>query len=654
LKRQECAGDSTRHSVPHAPNERKGGFHSIPDALPFCFSLEKQTDIFFVFHPHPLYHAPPSISIPSSIMNGTFRPLLKNFVFVLLGLFVVPAITWFYAGYALTHALKAPPGTDPAALVELLEEACRQGASICAPYDFAWQHVLAKSLAGWTIAGGVILLALIALLAMLAFVNRGLQLISFTVGRRLMSLACVLTLVSQGAMIVWLSFWLTAYFLSEYSPKLILIAGIAVAGGIGYVLWEMFRKPPADGAIAGELVEEGNASRLWRRIRQMAEQLQTSPPRYLIAGIDDNFFVTEAPLTVGDKLLEGRKLFVSLPLLRQLETREADAVLAHELAHFAGGDTKNSAQLWPQLVKYDQYAGSLVEIGHIMHLILPFLYFYRQIFEFALARESRAREFIADSAAARLVSAQAIARSLIKIGAYSTYRAQIEEGLFKLDEKLAENLGLAERIRQGLHPWANSGEFSSLMSHAHIPHPFDTHPPLDERMKNVSAVIAGEDFARIVTERIEHDWVEEIEAADAMEARLWAEYEQAFAQAHEIDLAYRYDPSRAEERELVLKHFPPLTFASAKDGNIEIDCEVISPPGKTPLAYDDIKALQVEDDVLSIILHEKGLMLNKTVKIKLKSLGKRKEEFLETLGKYWERHQIMRARQQEKAASANK
>jgi Zn-dependent protease with chaperone function len=585
-------------------------------------------------------------------MNESFRHLLKNFVFVLLGLFVIPAITWFYARHALTHALRFPQGTDPAALVALIEEACRQGASVCAPYDFVWQHVLAKPLAGWAIAGGMILLAAIAFLAVLAFADRGLQLISFTVGRRLMSLACVLTLLSHGTMIVWLSFWLTAYFSGKYYPKLILIASIAVLGGIGYVLWEMFRKLPADGAIAGEPVDEKSAPLLWRRIRQMAEQLHTSPPRYLIAGIDDNFFVTEAPLIVGNRRLEGRKLFVSLPLLRQLETGEADAVLAHELAHFAGGDTKNSARLWPQLVKYDRYTESLAEIGRIMHLILPFLYFYRQLFEFALARESRAREFLADAAAARLVSPQAMARSLVKVGAYSMYRARVEGGLFNLDEKLAETLGLAERIREGLRPWAHSGEFSSLMSRAHIPHPFDTHPPLEERMENVSAVITGEDFARVVTDKAEHSWVEEIEAGDAMEARLWAEYEQAFARAHEIDLAYRYDPAKPGERELVLKHFPPLTFASRKDGNFEIDCEAISPPGKPPLVYDDIKTLQVEDDVLSVILHEKGLMLNKTVKVKLKGLGKNKGEFLAALGRYWERHQIMRARKQEKAASA--
>ncbi|MDR2689638.1 MAG: M48 family metalloprotease [Azoarcus sp.] len=586
-------------------------------------------------------------------MNGFSWHLLKNFVFVLLGLFVVPAITWFYAGHALTHGLEVSQNIDPAAALAQMEEACRQGHVICSSHGFVWQHVTARSLAGWTIAGGVILFALIALLAVLAFVNRGLQLISFTVGRHLMSLACVLTLVSQGTMIVWLSFWLTAFFSGKYFPKLILIAGVAVAAGIGYVLWEMFKKLPASDAIAGELVGKNNAPRLWQRIHQMAEQLQTSPPQYLIAGIDCNFFVTEAPLTVGDQPLAGRKLFVSLPLLRQLETREADAVLAHELAHFAGGDTKNSARLWPQLAQYDRYAGSLAEIGHVMHLVLPFLYFYRLIFEFALARESRAREFLADSAAARLVSPEAIARALVKIGAYSIYRAQVEEGLFALDEKLAENLGLAGRIREGLHPWAHSSGFANLMSRAHIPHPFDTHPPLEERMRNVSAVIAGKDFSQVVTEKVEHDWVEEIEAADAMETRLWAEYEQAFAQAHEIDLAYRYDPAKPEERDLVLKHFPPLTFATKKEGDFEINCETILPPGKPPIAYDDIKTLQVNDDVLHVTLSEKGLMLNKTLKVKLKGLGEKQEEFMDALGKYWARHQIMRTRQQEKAENTN-
>ena len=43
----------------------------------------------------------------------------------------------------------------------------------------------------------------------------------------------------------------------------------------------------------------------------------------------------------------GRTLYVSLSLLRVLEQDEADAVLAHELAHFHGGHTAVSASLVP-------------------------------------------------------------------------------------------------------------------------------------------------------------------------------------------------------------------------------------------------------------------------------------------------------------------
>ena len=59
----------------------------------------------------------------------------------------------------------------------------------------------------------------------------------------------------------------------------------------------------------------------------------------MIAGIDDQFFVTEHPVTIQHADWKGRTLFVSLSLLRTMPEDETRAALAHELAHFSGNDT---------------------------------------------------------------------------------------------------------------------------------------------------------------------------------------------------------------------------------------------------------------------------------------------------------------------------
>ncbi|GHT90324.1 hypothetical protein FACS1894101_2710 [Betaproteobacteria bacterium] len=600
-----------------------------------------------------------------SVTPSMRRVFLKNGALVLLALFVIPALTLWFSQYGLQEEyarifagaraflLQHPNGeTTP---VSSLSDICTLPAQFgevreqgCPRYGAIWQFDKARLLALWALSGGAAFLAVIALLGWLAFVNRRLRLKSFTIGRYIMMFAGAATVMIQGVSGVWLSFWLTAYFMQLYSPSLILVVGLAVLVGAFMIVREIFRKADRNDTIEGELIHEAAAPRLWRRIRQMAGELQTTPPCYLIAGIDANFFVTESPLSVQGQRLEGRKLFVSIPLLRQLETTEADAVLAHELAHFAGGDTQDDARLGAQLLQYDLYLNNIRTAG-IACLVWSFMDFYRLVFELALARDSRAREHRADRTAAKLVSPEAIVRSLVKIGAYDTYRHHTESELFNQHDKLDANLGIAERIAQGLHPWATSSAFTEAMMDAEIPHPFDRHPPLTERMQGVACVILPEHFSRLLTTPPTATWAEEIQDAEAVEARLWANYEQKFAQTHEQSLAYRYDPGKPDERELVLKYFPPEQFAVRK-GSIEINCDGMITPDRRVIAYADIKEMTVKHthfrgDSLIITPNEKGARRHPTLKISLAGL-KDESTFLQTAQHYWSRYQMMQALQQ--------
>lgn len=244
-------------------------------------------------------------------------------------------------------------------------------------------------------------------------VNRHLEYLSFLAGWRQLIFASAAAVIVQGALLVWLSFWLTAFFFNAYAIKLIAIVAIGGAMAVFYAVYCLFKRPTRDTGIDGETLAQSEAPVLWAYIRDMAARSGTAPPQQIVAGIDTNFFVTEAPLATADKTLQGRTLFISLPLLRVLGRAEADAVLAHELAHFSGGDTAYSAALGPKLVQYDQYS-AMMHAGGVTRFAYYLLRLYRVIFEFAHKRDSREREFVADRMAAKLVSARAIVTALIK------------------------------------------------------------------------------------------------------------------------------------------------------------------------------------------------------------------------------------------------
>ncbi|HZY18254.1 MAG TPA: M48 family metallopeptidase [Ramlibacter sp.] len=516
----------------------------------------------------------------------------------------------------------------------------------CATWAPVWQFDLARKASLWTLVLGAAILAGVGALGALAFLSRSAQLWSLVAGWRLLMLGSAAEVALQGAMCLWLSYWVTAFFFHKYFVKLVLLAAVFVLLGIGMVVMGIFRRPRLDNEVVGEPVGQADAPRLWRRVQEIARRMKTAPPDHIVAGIDANFFVTEAGLRVGGKELKGRCLYVSIPLLKVLDRSQADAVLGHELAHFRGGDTRASAQLGPRLVQFDHYVDAMAG-GGLTRLVWPFMQLYRLILQVALSRDSREREFKADRTAARLVSPQAVVEALVKVMAYSHYRGVIESSLFDSRKKLQGRLGLAESVAGGLHRYASSDDFVDDMHAAHVPHPFDSHPPLVQRMQNVGFHLDPDAYGKTVSAPPHGSWADDIASGDAIEQRLWSAYEAAFAQQHELSLAYRYWPRNEDELAVVLKYFPPVTFA-LKKGGIEVNHRGIAPDGEPELPWDDVKDLQYQEssfgDSLTVTLNDKGMVGHKTRKLGLSGLGKQKDAFNAAVAQYWHRHQVSRGR----------
>jgi Zn-dependent protease with chaperone function len=517
-------------------------------------------------------------------------------------------------------------------------------AAACETWSGVWQFDLVRKVSLWALALGAFIVVAIGALGALAFANRATQFWSLVAGWRVLMLGSATEVALQGAMCLWLSYWVTAFFFERYFVKLVVIAAIFVLVGIAAVVVGIFRRPRLDNDVVGETVSEKDAPLLWRRVRQIAAAMKTAPPDHLVAGIDANFFVTEAGLELSGRKLDGRCLYVSIPLLRVLDRAQADAVLAHELAHFRGGDTKAGAQLGPRLLQFDHYVHQMGE-GGLTRLVWPFMQLYRLILQVALSRDSREREFKADRVAAKLLSPQAVVEALIKVVAYANYRATVEQGLFDKRKKLEGELGMAASVAAGLHGYARSADFVDDIHHSHVPHPFDSHPPLRQRMKNVRFKLDPADYGRMVSAPPQGSWAQDIASADDIEKRLWAAYESSFSEQHEVSLAYRYWPRNDEELAVVLQYFPPVSF-SLRKGGIEVNHRGIAPEGEAELPWDDIKSLQYNEssfgDSLTVTLNEKALVGNKTRKLALAGLGKQKDEFNTAVGRYWHRHKVSR------------
>ncbi len=474
-------------------------------------------------------------------------------------------------------------GTDGDGLGESFAELCSDF------QQFEWMRLAAFV----SLALGVASVALALGCSALSFVSRGTQYLSFLVGLHTLRVACSLQTLLQGGLAVALSFWMTAVWFERYSVKLVLVIGVLAVLAVFLVVASIFRKVGGPLEVEGVLLREQEAPALWEHIRGMCKRLGTEPPQQIVAGIDDNFFVTEGEVLAGGHRLRGRTLYVSLSLVRTMERSEADAVLAHEMAHFSGGDTAHSKKLVPLMHRCGAYLDAL-RSGGLSIGIYWFMRFYFALFQVSLGRTKRQREFRADAVAAEITSASDIARALVKVGAYSSYRGRVEESLFAKSDQ-HQHLGIPARVVGEFRSYVDSPRLADDLQADKFPHPFDTHPSLRARIDAVGARVSEADYPALLSEPVTDSWTSAIADAEAIEARLWADYERRFLAAHERSLAYRYRPATDEERAVVSRHFPPREIPTKNGGVVRMDYAKIEFPEGASVSFGDIKKAEVNE-----------------------------------------------------------
>jgi Zn-dependent protease with chaperone function len=503
-----------------------------------------------------------------------------------------------------------------------------------AVFDFATFHWMIQ-ISFWSIAGGCAVLALAGFCVIMSHWSQAVQYRSLVVGWHVLRWYAAAQTIAVGILLVALSFWVTALWMNVYSVKLIGVAAILAVLSVGAIIVAIFRNPKSEFSVEGIVIGDSTSPYLWRDLHLICDKVGTEPPDQVIAGIDDNFFVTEREVKVGDTTVSGKTLFVSLSLLRHLRVGEAEAVLAHEMAHFSGQDTLYSNKVSPLLERYGAYLQGLEQGG----ITLPAYYFmlcFRALFELSLRKLSRSREFRADGIATQLTSPQDMAGALLRIAAYSSFRAKVENELFST-ERVLDSAQIADQIEDGFPDFCRTFADDPTVTEVRTAHPFDTHPPMQQRLAAVGVDCTADAVRGLLMLPPDARWYHNVSDAENLEQQQWDAFEQKFRTFHEQSLPYRFLPASAEEQAVVETAFPALSFA-AKDGTLTIDyAKVHDSTWDEAIHFSNIANCTLEEQNRLLIQSEQGGKRKHLIAFKRfeKSLQR---EILDAFQRYYGRH----------------
>lgn len=312
---------------------------------------------------------------------------------------------------------------------------------------------------------------------------------SFIIGRAILAVVLMigfyLLALGVASGLLWIPFAELVYA-HRVTPKL---AIICLLGG-GAILWAVM--PRFDKFVApGPQLTRDIYPRLFQELESVAKATHQAMPSEVYLVPDVNAWVMQRGGIMG--LGSRRVMGLGLPLMRILSCSQFRAVLAHEFGHYHGGDTN----IGPWIYKTRGAIGrTLHSLGNGSWLQKPFLW-YGNMFLRITHAVSRRQEFVADELAARTVGARPLTdglRSIHKVApAYDYYwRSECAPVL---------NAGFLPPLVDGFARFASVGTMAEKMDQhleEQLTHgkadPYDTHPPLKERIAAVASLPPGSDL----------------------------------------------------------------------------------------------------------------------------------------------------------------
>ncbi len=369
-----------------------------------------------------------------------------------------------------------------------------------------------------TLIGSLLLLAVIELTGRIARHYRSV-LLAFVPGMFLVvALVAVLTLVDSCLLVASL-YLVTSAFLSRIPIGFMaaialgaIVAVLKMLGSLRLIRWK------AEIPVRGELLNLARHPALSAILSDLCRKLGSQLPDNVIVGLDLNFFVTESSVRCLNGVVKGRTLFLSLPLCRILNIDELTAVMAHELAHFVGRDTRFSRSFYPVYTGTRESVAALFSHGSSggasAIASLPsalVLSSFLESFQAAERKVSRDRELKADALAALATSSESISSALVKLSAFTPLWKLVEEDLQTVIREQKQLINLSLHYFRTIVRCASQVKFATVAQDC-ISHPIDSHPPLGVRLASLmrtleqieprAANLEGDDAIRLFPDHI--------------------------------------------------------------------------------------------------------------------------------------------------------
>jgi Zn-dependent protease with chaperone function len=389
-------------------------------------------------------------------------------------------------------------------------------------------------LGGIALALGVGLVAVIWLAGLIARTNRVLLVVVFAPLLVFTNLALVPLIALNGVV--------ATIAVGAIFPIAGVLMGIAALFGVVTMLGRALSLPIARRGVApvkGMVVTPEAQPEVWELVHELAGRVGTAPPANIVIGADPNFFVTQAKVVCLDGELKGRTLFLSLPFCRIMTLDELRAVVAHELGHFRGWDTRFSAVFYPV---YRGAVTSLVELGEEVGegiSGLPLLPAYMVLglfldsFSEAEARLSRTRELAADRVSVEAVGPQVTATALVKIHGFSRYWRRALAVMREHIRESRTDLNVGRFFAEAAEEGKDSLWMRKDLDQEEPLHPTDSHPPLSQRLAALQLTIKDvEHGAFTVTPGEPASTL--IRDAEALELQLTQVEKQILIESHQV------------------------------------------------------------------------------------------------------------------------
>ncbi|HEX3799790.1 MAG TPA: M48 family metallopeptidase [Verrucomicrobiae bacterium] len=369
---------------------------------------------------------------------------------------------------------------------------------------------------------------------------------------QILLLVPLLTYASYEFPIIWADHWY---------PKLVLV--IVILGGTVLITSAkilLTKVPLRFNEPMSRRVSRAEAPELWDAVLTAAARLNATPPDNIIIGLQLNFYVTELAVWDGKELAQGRTLFLSYPLLKQLPEEEIIAIIGHELGHFIGDDTRLTREFYPLHLKTHGTLVALAGAKYIGWTTLHFLNFFDWSFAETKNTVSRRRELLADSKAAAVTSPRVAASALVRFHVLleafkqGMVDAVTKGGQSPLDIPL--HTVVREKLPAGVAFWDE-------LFQQKLPHPLDTHPALHVRLEALGQTIDAKAAEALAVQENESAYSRWLAHRSELFADLRNQADAAIGTMRSRAQVTTADYQTADGRELLDKHFPVRKWKSS-------------------------------------------------------------------------------------------